>query len=221
MELSELAALIDHTLLSPEATAADISVVCDTANTFRVAAICVSPSRLPIPAGQLVGGIAIATVCGFPTGSHRPEAKAHEARLSAENGANEVDMVLDLGLVKSGDWAAVEHDVATVRAALVESVVLKVILESGALTNDEIVASCKAAESAGANYVKTSTGFHASGGATLAAVELMATTVNGRLGVKASGGIRTRAAAVAMANAGATRIGTSSTSVILAEAEEL
>ncbi len=217
MNRSEIAALIDHTLLKPEATEADVASLCATANAYRVAAICVSPSRLPLASGLVDEGISIATVCGFPSGSHQPRTKAFEANLSAELGANEIDMVLDLGRVKARDWEAVEKDVATVRAAIASPVVLKVIIESAALTNEEIVAACRASESAGADYVKTSTGFHPKGGASLEAVALMAKTVGGRLGVKASGGIRSTEAAVAMAEAGATRIGTSSTAAILGE----
>lgn len=219
MNRSELAALIDHTLLKPEATDADVAALCEVANEYLVAAICVSPSRLPLAAGLVADGIQIATVCGFPSGSHQPAAKAFEAANSVQNGATEIDMVLDLGRVKTGDWAAVEADVATVRAALEAPIVLKVIIESGALTNDEIVAACQASEAAGADYVKTSTGFHPSGGATLEAVTLMAKTVGGRLGVKASGGVRSTEAAIAMAKAGATRIGTSSTPIILGSGE--
>lgn len=219
MNRSELAALIDHTLLKPEATDADVAALCEVANEYSVAAVCVSPSRLPLAAGLVAEGIQIATVCGFPSGSHQPAAKAFEAANSVQNGATEIDMVLDLGRVKNGDWAAVEADVATVRAALDAPIVLKVIIESGALTNDEIVAACQASEAAGADYVKTSTGFHPSGGATLEAVALMAKTVGGRLGVKASGGVRSTEAAIAMAKAGATRIGTSSTPIILGSGE--
>lgn len=215
MDQAEIAALIDHTLLKPEATDDDIAELCAVANQYRVAAICVSPSRLPLASGLLDAGIALATVCGFPSGSHQPKVKAFEAGNSAQNGATEIDMVLDLGRVKSGEWAAVEEDVATVRAAIDSPLILKVIIESGALTNDEIVACCQASEAAGADYVKTSTGFHPTGGATLEAVTLMAKTVGGRLGVKASGGVRTRDAVIAMANAGATRLGTSSTIAIL------
>lgn len=215
---NDVAAAIDHTLLAVTATDADVAALCADANRFSVAAVCVSPSRLPIPSDALDGAIAIATVCGFPSGSHRPEAKAAEATRSLELGATEIDMVLDLGLVKAGEWDAVANDVAAVRAAVVDGNKLKVIIESGALTSDEIVACCEAAEAAGADYVKTSTGFHPSGGATIEAVELMAATVGGRLGVKASGGVRSWGLAVAMIAAGATRIGTSSTEAILAGA---
>lgn len=210
-----VAKLIDHTQLKPEATDADIGALCAEANRFAVAAICVSPSRLPIPDGMLHDGIGIATVCGFPSGSHRPEAKAAEAAISVSLGATEIDMVVDLGAVKMGAWTSVEADIRAVRDAVPAPNLVKVIIESGALTDGEIVSCCEAAERAGADYVKTSTGFHPSGGATIHAVELMARTVGGRLGVKASGGIRSRETADAMIAAGATRLGTSSTAAIV------
>lgn len=215
---SDVAAAIDHTLLGVTATDADVVALCADANRFSVAAVCISPSRLPLAPAALNDTIAVATVCGFPSGSHRPEIKAAEAARSIELGANEIDMVLDLGRVKAGTWSAVAEDIAAVRAAVLNGNKLKVIIESGALTDDEIVRCCEVAEAAGADYVKTSTGFHPSGGATIHAVELMATTVGGRLGVKASGGVRTWDAAVAMISAGATRLGTSSTEAILAGA---
>ncbi len=212
---AEVAAAIDHTLLSVIATDADVAALCAEANRFSVAAVCISPSRLPLAAGLLDDGIHLATVCGFPSGSHQPAVKAFEAARSIELGATEIDMVLDLGRVKAGTWDAVIDDIATVRASVDAPNVLKVIIESAALTDEEIVKCCEAAETAGADYVKTSTGFHPGGGATIAAVELMSATVGGRLGVKASGGVRTWDAAVAVMQAGATRIGTSSTEAIL------
>lgn len=211
----DVAAAIDHTLLAVVATDEDVAALCAEANRFSVAAVCVSPSRLPLAAGLLDQAIAVATVCGFPSGSHRPESKAAEAARSLELGATEIDMVLDLGRVKAGSWQAVVEDIDTVRRVVTGANKLKVIIESAALTDAEIVACCEAAETAGADYVKTSTGFHSAGGASIHAVELMSATVGGRLGVKASGGVRTWDAAVAMMSAGATRIGTSSTEAIL------
>lgn len=212
---ADVAAAIDHTLLGVTATEADVVALCADANRFAVAAVCVSPSRLPLAPDTLDSGIAVATVCGFPSGSHRPEVKATEATRSIELGATEIDMVLDLGRVKAGTWDAVVEDIAAVRAAVTDGNKLKVIIESGALTDEEIVRCCEAAETVGADFVKTSTGFHPSGGATIHAVGLMAATVGGRLGIKASGGVRTWDAAVAMIGAGATRLGTSSTEAIL------
>lgn len=210
-----LARYVDHTLLKPEATADDVTALALEATDLGTYSICVSPSMLPIamPAGS---GVKIATVCGFPTGAHHSEIKAAEAAHSVADGADEIDMVINLGEVKAGAWTAVEADIAAVRAAAPAPTVLKVIIESAALTDDEIVAACRASESAGADFVKTSTGFHPAGGATVRAVELMAATVGERLGVKASGGVRTAHDALAMIDAGATRLGLSGTAAVLA-----
>lgn len=214
MDRATLARMLDHTLLKPEATRDDVAALCAEAAELGVAAVCVSPSMLPLPASP-GEGVAVCTVVGFPSGAHRSAAKAGEAELAVDDGATEVDMVVDLGLVKAGDWGAVQADVAAVRAATADRALLKVILETAALTDDEIVAACRAAEAAGADYVKTSTGFHPSGGASEHAVRLMAETVGGRLGVKASGGIRDAETALRMVDAGATRIGCSASRAIL------
>lgn len=210
---AELAQLVDHTLLAPTATRDDVRALLDEATALGTFSICVSPSMLPLP--WPTGPVKVATVCGFPSGKHTAATKAAEAAESCANGADEVDMVLDLGLLKAGDVAATEAEVAAVRAAVPAPKVLKVIIESAALTDDEIVAACEASERAGADFVKTSTGFHPSGGASVHAVGLMARTVGRRLGVKASGGIRTREAALAMVAAGATRLGLSGTRAVL------
>jgi deoxyribose-phosphate aldolase len=207
--------MIDHTLLRPEATAAEVVALCAEAEELDVAAVCVSPSRLPLPA--LRRGIGVAAVVGFPSGAHKRETKAAEAARAVGDGANEIDMVIDLGAATAGDWGAVEGEIRHVRDAIPPTVLLKVIIESALLDDDGIVAACRASEAAGADFVKTSTGFHPSGGATTHAVELMAATVGGRLGVKASGGIRSGADALAMVAAGATRIGASRSAEILAE----
>lgn len=207
-----LARLVDHTLLRPEATRADVAALVAEATRLGVLAVCVSPSMLPLEAP----GLRVATVCGFPSGAHRAQVKAAEAARAVADGADEVDMVVDLGAVKAGAWAAVEAEIAAVRAAVPAPGVLKVILETAALTDAEVVAGCRAAEAAGADFVKTSTGFHPSGGASVHAVALMAATVGGRLGVKASGGIRTADAALALVDAGATRLGLSGTAAVLA-----
>lgn len=216
----ELAQLVDHTLLKPESTPAQVAALAEEATDLGTYSICVSPSMLPLamPAGSTVK---IATVCGFPSGAHPSQVKAAEAAHSVQAGAHEVDMVINLGAVKAGDWEYVEGDIAAVRAATPSPVVLKVIIESAALTDEEIVAACRAAESAGADFVKTSTGFHPAGGASVHAVELMARTVGDRLGVKASGGVRTAADALAMIAAGATRLGLSGTAGVLAGLDEL
>lgn len=216
MNRSELAKMIDHTLLAPEATPGQVAMFCGEATDLGVAAVCVSPNRLPLPSGALAPGIEICTVIGFPAGAHRPEIKAAEAARAVADGATEVDMVIDLGLAASGMWAAVAADIEAVRVAVPAPTVLKVIIESAALGSGRaIVAACEAAEAADADFVKTSTGFHRSGGATVGAVELMAATVEGRLGVKASGGIRDLASALAMIDAGATRLGCSASRAIL------
>lgn len=207
--------MIDHTLLRPEATTGDVAALCAEAADLGVKAVCVSPSQLPLPPGALAGGIALAAVCGFPSGAHTAEVKASEAARAARDGADEIDVVVDLGLAAAADWGGVEAELAVVRAAA-PAAVLKVILESALLDDDALVAACRAAESAGADFVKTSTGFHPSGGATIHAVEVMAATVGRRLGIKASGGIRSAEDALAMVAAGATRLGTSRSAEILA-----
>ncbi len=209
---AQLAALVDHTLLKPEATVAEVGALIAEAAELGVFSICVSPSMLPV---TVPAGLKVATVCGFPSGKHHSEIKAAEAALSVAQGADEVDMVIDVGVALSGDFSAVQADIAAVRAAVPAGKVLKVIIESAALSDDAIVGACRAAEAAGADFVKTSTGFHPAGGASVHAVELMAQTVGTRLGVKASGGIRTADAAVAMVAAGATRLGLSGTRAVL------
>ena len=212
LERAELARIVDHTLLAPTATLADVEALASEAAELDTYSICVSPSMLPLPFSPRVK---VATVCGFPSGKHTPAAKAAEAAESVRNGADEVDMVIDIGMLKAGDATHTEDEIRAVRDAVPAPAVLKVIIESAALTDDEIVAACKAAEAAGADFVKTSTGFHPSGGASEHAVALMAQTVGGRLGVKASGGIRDWDAAQAMVAAGATRLGLSGTRAVL------
>ncbi len=219
MTPAELAQFIDHTLLAPEATRADLATLCAEASMFAVAAICVSPTLLPLEHGQLPDTIATACVVGFPSGAHYPLIKASEAQQAYEHGADEIDMVLDLGNVRDKNWGKVSDDIATVRMAIPDAVILKVIIESAVLTDAEIIQCCIIAVDAGAQYVKTSTGFHKSGGATTKAVQLMRQTVGPDVGVKASGGIRSFSDAMAMINAGATRIGASATAAILAGAE--
>lgn len=215
MERAELARMIDHTLLAPEATPGQIAMFCGEAAMLGVGAVCVSPNRLPLPAAALPEGIGVATVIGFPSGAHSSVVKATEARQAVADGATELDMVIDLGAAAAGLWEMVEADIVRVRAA-VDDVVLKVIIESAMLgERARIEAACRAAEAAGADLVKTSTGFHPSGGATVEAVGIMAETVGDRLGVKASGGIRDTATALAMVEAGATRLGCSASARIL------
>lgn len=206
-----LARMIDHTLLAPTATLDEVRALVGEGSRLGVLAVCVSPSMLPLDTGDLV----LATVCGFPDGKHLSRVKAFEAELAADLGAREVDMVIDVGAAKDGAWDYVQGDIAAVRSAIPSSVLLKVIIESAALTDEEIVRACDVSEQAGADYVKTSTGFHPTGGASAHAVKLMSDTVGGRLGVKASGGIRTTAEALEMIAAGATRLGLSRSAAIL------
>ncbi|OMC11874.1 deoxyribose-phosphate aldolase [Mycolicibacter heraklionensis] len=217
----QVAQLVDHTLLKPEATVAQVEAVVAEATELGVAAVCVSPSMVAAAAAAAaaIGAqIPIAAVAGFPSGKHLSVVKAQEAALAAAAGAAEIDMVIDVGAALAGDFAAVGADITAVRAAVPHSV-LKVIVESAALLefggDATVVAACRAAEDAGADFVKTSTGFHPSGGASVHAVSLMADTVGGRLGVKASGGIRSAEDALAMLTAGATRLGLSGTRAVL------
>ncbi len=210
---SELARYVDHTLLSPTAVPADVAALLAEAQDLGAYSICVSPAMLPVSGGD--GTVKIATVCGFPSGKHTPATKAFEAAESVARGAGEVVIVFDLGLAKAGDADALTAEIAAVRASVPAPKVLKVIIESAALTDDEIVLVCRCAEAAGADFVKTSTGYHPAGGASVHAIELMARTVGGRLGIKASGGIRDHATAVALIEAGATRLGLSGTRAVL------
>lgn len=211
MKRSQLAQYIDHTLLSPEATAADVEWLVEEAVDLGVYAVCVSPSRLPV---FTPGDLRVATVCGFPSGAHHSNIKAAEASLAVSTGADEVDMVINLAFAMEHEFEAVESEIRAVRDAI-PNTVLKVILETAALSDFQIVQCCIAAERAGADFVKTSTGFHPAGGATVRAVEIMHDTVGGFLGIKASGGIRDAETALAMIEAGATRLGCSNPVAVL------
>jgi len=217
---AQVAALVDHTLLKPEATHADVAALVAEATQLGVYAVCVSPSMVPV--AVQAGDVRVASVAGFPSGKHVPAVKAHEAAVAAASGAGEIDMVIDIGAALAGDIDAVRSDIEAVRAALHDvnaAALLKVIVESAVLLTrtDEtvLVEVCRAAADAGADFVKTSTGFHPAGGASVRAVAVMSRTVGGRLGVKASGGIRTAADALAMLDAGATRLGLSGTRAVL------
>ncbi len=208
---SSVAARIDHTLLRPEATDADVARLVSEAHDLGVLAVCVSPSRLPL---RETGDLLVATVCGFPSGAHPTAVKVAEAGAAAAAGADEIDVVVDLGLVRAGLWGRVEEQLLAVRQAC-GNAALKVILESAMLSDEELAAGCLAAERAGAAFVKTSTGFGSGGGASAHAVQVMAGAVGGRLGIKASGGIRDADTAVAMLDAGATRLGLSGSRTVL------
>jgi deoxyribose-phosphate aldolase len=215
----DVARLVDHTLLKPEATEVDVAMLASEAAKLDVFAICVSPSMVPAAKRSRSLGQVICSVVGFPSGKHVSAIKAEEARLAVTAGADEIDMVIDVGAALNGDFDSVRADVAAVRAAIGEHVILKVIAESSALLQlgDEqtLVNACRAAADAEADFVKTSTGFHQSGGASVQAVEIMVATVGPRVEVKASGGIRTAEDAVAMLKAGATRLGLSGTRAVL------
>lgn len=205
----DLAHYVDHTLLKAEASRGEIQQLCQEAMNLRFFAVCVNPFWINECVTQLKGSsVKIATVVGFPLGANTSTSKAHESKEAVGLGADEIDMVINLGAVKSGDWSKVENDIALVVKASEEKAV-KVILESASLGREEIIKACKCAEMAGAKFVKTSTGFGA-GGATEAAVSLMKETVGDRLKIKASGGIRDLETMKKMIIAGADRIGTSS-----------
>ena len=214
----QVAAVVDHTLLKPEATQRDVTALVAEAAELGVYAVCVSPSMVAIAKSLAPASLHVASVVGFPSGKHLSAIKAAEAAQAVAEGADEIDMVIDVGAVVSGELDAVRADVAVVRAAAPDAV-LKVIVESAALLSlageDALTSACRAAVDAGADFVKTSTGFHPSGGASVRAVELMAAAVGFNLGVKASGGIRTADDAVAMLDAGATRLGLSGTRAVL------
>ncbi len=204
------ASFIDHTLLKPDASAADIERLCAEAAQFHFASVCVNPTWVRASACHLRGsGVPVCTVIGFPLGATLADVKAYETRRAIFDGATEVDMVINVGALKSGDDCAVEHDIRQVAEAAHEyNVLCKVIIETALLTDDEKVRACRAAQRAGADFVKTSTGF-AKGGATVADVALMRSTVGAEMGVKASGGVKGIEDARAMLQAGATRIGAS------------
>ena len=209
MNSAELAKYIDHTLLKPDASAAQIKKVCDEAKAYHFASVCVNPSRIALVARELEGtDVAPCCVVGFPLGAIPAESKAAETAVAVRNGAKEIDMVINVGAAKDGDWDLVEGDIAAVKQAC-GTALLKVIIEACLLTDEEKVQACLAAKRAGADFVKTSTGF-SKGGATVHDVRLMRKTVGNEMGVKAAGGIHTREEALAMIEAGASRIGASS-----------
>ncbi len=206
--------MIDHTLLKPEASVAEVIALCAEAAELGTYSVCVSPTFVTTAVANVSNGVKVATVCGFPSGKHESSIKAAEAKLSVQQGADEVDMVIDLGRAIMGDWDYIQSDVAAVRAATTGKV-LKVILETAALTDEQIAQACRRCEAAGADFVKTATGFHSAGGADVRAIKVMQATVGGRLGIKASGGIKTAEFAQELIAAGATRLGLSGSRAIL------
>lgn len=216
-----LARYIDHTLLKPEATAAQIDQLCEEARRYHFMAVCVNPVWVQRCVSLLSRtDTRVAAVAGFPLGATLPEVKAFEAQQLVEAGAHEIDMVINLGALKGRDYALVERDIATVvRAAQAGGALTKVIIEAALLDDEEKKIACQLACTAGAEFVKTSTGFSSSG-ATVQDVSLMRQVVGPGVGVKAAGGIRTFADALAMIAAGANRIGASASVKIVQEAEQ-
>jgi len=206
---SGLARYIDHTLLKQEASKDQIIKLCEEAKQYNFASVCVNPSYVPLCASLLKGTpVKVCCVVGFPLGATTPEAKGKETAECLKNGAEEIDMVANVGAIKSGDWDLVRRDIEEIVATCRGKALVKVIIETCLLTDEEKVKVCTVAKLAGAQFVKTSTGF-STGGATVEDVRLMRRVVGPDMGVKASGGVRTHADAVAMIDAGATRIGTS------------
>ncbi len=220
MEISrqQLAKMIDHTLIKPTATRNDIEKLCKEAERYGFGCICVNSMYVSL-AKQLLKGtdVKVCSTAGFPFGASLPEVKAFEARRAVENGAREIDMVINIGALKSGDYETVKKDIETVVNVKRShsDLVIKVIIETGYLTTQEKVMACRLAKEAGADFVKTSTGLV--GGATVEDVKLMRETVGKDMGVKAAGGIRTFKEALAMIEAGANRIGTSTGVAIIEE----
>ena len=216
-----VAGMIDHTLLKPDATQDQIAQLCYEARKNGFAAVCVNPTYVKL-CSQLLQGtpVAVCTVVGFPLGATPPEVKAYESQQAIDDGATEVDMVINIGALKSGDYGLVERDIATVaRTCYAGGALLKVIIEAALLNDEEKVIACQLAKAAGANYVKTSTGF-GPGGATAHDVALMRQAVGPEIGVKAAGGIKSYEDAKSMIAAGATRIGASAGVKILQQARQ-
>lgn len=214
MNSKEIASMIDHTLLKPEATEEEIKKLCLEAKEHGFASVCVNPSNVKFAYDILKDTkVKVCTVIGFPLGANTSTLKAFEAREAIENGATEVDMVINVGKLKAKDYEFVKNDIKAVVDAAKGKALTKVILETCLLTDEEKVTACKLSKEAGADFVKTSTGF-SKGGATAEDIKLMRETVGEKMGVKASGGVRTHEDAVKMINAGASRIGASASIAI-------
>lgn len=209
MTKEKMAAMIDHTLLKPEATPHQIRTLCEEAKAHHFCSVCVNPGYVPYCAELLQGSdVRVCTVIGFPLGATSTEAKASETIDAIAGGATEVDMVINIGRIKCEDWEYVKNDIGAVVDAARDKALVKVIIETCLLTDEEKVKACEIAKEAGADFVKTSTGF-STGGATAEDIALMRRTVGDTMGVKASGGIRTAKDALSMIEAGASRIGAS------------
>ena len=214
---AQLAKTIDHSLLRPELTDADIRTGCELAHRYHVASVCVKPYHVPLASKLLEGSdVAVGTVIGFPHGSSTTTTKVFEAREALENGAVEVDMVINIGALRSGQTEYVQADIQAVVAAVKGKALVKVILENAYLNRDEIIMGCKLVEAAGGDFVKTSTGF-APSGATLEDLKLMRETVSPHVQVKAAGGVRTLDALLDVIDVGVTRVGATTTALMLDE----
>jgi deoxyribose-phosphate aldolase len=217
MTRSELALLLDHSVLKPEATERDIRAGAEVVRALRIGFYCVQPCWVRLATETIAAdGARVVSVIGFPHGCDRPDVKARAAAIAVADGASEIDMVMNFGALKSGDAALVAAEIESIVRAI-QHVPVKVILETAALSDDEKRLACRLACDAGAAFVKTSTGFHPAGGATVGDVRLMRAAVGPTIGVKASGGIRNRTDVRAMLDAGASRIGTSASAAILEE----
>lgn len=217
MTAASFARMVDHTILSATATRSDVERICAEAREFGTASVCVNPYWVSTVSDLLQGSdVLTCSVVGFPLGAETAGGTFLTAGLAIEHGANEIDMVLPLGLLLAGEYDAVTEHLKQI-FTVSDGTVFKVIIESATLTDDQIVQACKCAVDAGAGFVKTSTGFHASGGASVEAVELMRSTVGPTIGVKASGGIRSLADVEAMVAAGANRLGMSATAAVINE----
>jgi deoxyribose-phosphate aldolase len=215
-----VASMIDHTLLKPDATRRDIEALCREAAEYRFASVCVNPTWVALCAGLLQpSGVKVCSVVGFPLGATTPDTKHYETRRAIFDGAREIDMVINIGALKSADLRVVERDIEAVTFPCREAGALsKVIIEAALLNDDEKITACTLAKAAGADYVKTSTGF-GPGGATVADVALMRRVVGEEMGVKAAGGVRDLESLKAMVAAGATRVGASAGVRILQESQ--
>lgn len=214
MKKDELAKMIDHTILKPEAGSGEVKKICEEAAKYGFASVCINPCNVDLASKLLKGSsVKVCTVIGFPLGANTSTVKAFEAKEAVENGAHEVDMVINIGRLKDKDYDYVKNDIKAVVESVLKKALVKVIIETCLLTDDEKVIACKLAKEAGADFVKTSTGFSKSG-AKAEDIKLMRETVGKEMGVKASGGVRTYADAVKMVEAGATRIGASASIAI-------
>ncbi|MBB6217026.1 deoxyribose-phosphate aldolase [Anaerosolibacter carboniphilus] len=210
-----IAKYIDHTILKPETQKKDVVRICDEAKEYGFYSVCVNSSYVPLVKEQLQGSdVKITAVVGFPLGAMDMKAKAYETEIAIENGANEIDMVINIGALKDKEYDYVREDIMRVVDALQKDILLKVIIETSLLTEEEKIKACELSMEAGAHFVKTSTGF-STGGATIEDVKLMRRVVGDRLGVKASGGIRNYETAIAMIEAGASRLGVSASVAVV------